>query len=369
MSGIELPEPPIEPSEPSLGAPLKLPPVAEHPQPAPFVGTPPELEPAEPGTLKGLPWYALLILILGFIALAKWFTDFLNWLLGSTVGRLFPGGSAPKLNPQTVTQSLSNSLGSAYASIDAELGQSFQLMAGSTSRTAQALVSIASTVLALAEGLASLERGTGSAGRTAATAARQAFQAQKTATQAQAQTATLAAQLPAALAALAAQDKAATEHITHLIEPELDTLRSRIHELEKGATSAWSLLEQHGESLGADALTAAVGVGLAALGGSWIECEATQLLGRGVCGVGANTIRNLLLGLLDIGALFELCTIVTLMIDAASSSEVRDVFSTITAGIDDLIKCRGLSPSAPLPQTYYARPGVLTAYGSPGALV
>lgn len=384
MSGFQIPGPPvpIEPitpvtlpgtPTPPVGTPITPQPI----EPVPLAPSPPvtpptepiseplapvEPEPGVPQTLPELGKLALLILILAFIALAKAFTDFLNWLFQRVLGPLFPKTSGTPLDPTEVTQSLSNALGATAQSIDGEIGASFSKMAQTTNRVGSTIVAVASSVYTVAAGLARLEASSGEAGKAAATASASAAQAQLTATHAAAAAAVTAKALPHAIEAVQTQNREAITHITHVIEPELDALRSRIHELEKGATSSWDLLTQHGEALGIDAMTATAGIALAKLGGSWIECEAAKMLGKAACSSGAGTIKNLLEGLLDIGALFELCELTKLLETAADASPVQDLLHELIGGIDDLIKCRQLTLKTPLKQTAYVALAPPTAW-------
>lgn len=368
---VILPTPPTAPVgtpiTPSPIQPVPLapsPPVAPPTEPISEPLAPPEPDPGIPQTLPELGKLALLILILAFIALAKAFTDFLNWLFARVLGPLLPKSSSSPLNPTEVTQSLSNALGTAAQGIDTEIGASFSKMAQTTNRIGTTIVAVAGSVYTVAAGLAKLEARSGEAGKAASAASASAARAQLTAASAAAAAATTARALPRAIEAVQAQNREAITHITTVIEPELEALRSRIHELEKGATSSWDLLREHGEALGIDAMTATAGVALAKLGGSWIECEAAKLLGKGVCSTGASTIKNLLEGLLDIGALLELCTLTKLLYAAADASPLQDLLKTVILGTEDLIKCQGASSPTALPSGAYAALSPPTAWAA-----
>lgn len=353
---------------------IHVPPPKVTEPPPPEAVPPPITEPLPPPSgvpeaLPGLPILAGLIVILGLILLVTALSNFSNWLIRSMFGPLWTKVGSPQLNTQKLAQPLSNALGAAYAKLDPDIGLSFNKLGQMTGRTGSALLAGEQVALALAIKLGALQGysehhsvKTAAALGQARLALRQSAQAAQQAELDREAAQERAKGLDGRLAAL-------ETHITTLIEPELEGLRDRLPSLEHGVTTAWDEIAKHGEALGIGALTASTAVALAKLGAGWVECEANQLIGKAACRSGPNAIKNLLEGLFDIAALLDLCQLVSLIATAAESSEVTAVFTTLTGGIQDLIDCRGIVLAKPLSQTYYTKPGTLTAYALPGALV
>jgi hypothetical protein len=157
------------------------------------------------------------------------------------------------------------------------------------------------------------------------------------------------------------------EHaIEDVVEPDIATLRERTRAIEDELGRAWDEVKAHGEVIGAAGLASAVAVALETLGADWVRCRSAGLAGKALCGLGSGLLSDLLDGLLDIGALYELCSLVTLMTDAAAGSEVSGVLVTIVDGLEDLVRCRKLHGSGGLSEALYVQPGSLTSYGAPG---
>jgi hypothetical protein len=371
---IELPPPEPAPritAPPLPGGGITVPPPPSPPitQPEPAPPEPDVIGPQAPQALPELGKLGLLLLVLALIALGSALNDFFNWLFRFMLGPLARGRTVPQTTSSQLTQKLSNALGTAYGGVDADIGASFTKLATLNSRSSLLAVKAAAVIRLQAQRIARLE---GNAQTTTA-----AQLAGKHATAAAAATAAHAAQRTAVLGQTLAADQQGTtarltalEHnVTHLIEPELDALKSAIPELHKGLSTAWDEIAKHEGLFGDAAMAAAVATGIGALGASWIECEATKLLGKAACQSGPSNIKRLLEGLFDIAAILDLCQLVTLLVDVAESGAVQDVLLGLTDGIDALIQCRGIEVKKPLSSAAYARlapPGTYAALAPVG---
>lgn len=391
MSGIEFPElPPVEPTPPEITPfrptfpepPVKPKPPTKPKPPAEPIGEPgeagggqkPPVPPPKPapspkpgggggGGISDVGTLAKFLIILGLILLAKALTDFLNWLRK----KLFPRSRTAPVTTATVLQPLSNALGSAAAEIDAEIARTFLTLASEGVSASRLAVRLATVDRALATRIAGLTAGshsntahTAAASAAARTAAVAASAAQATA-QATAHTAKQAE------GRLQREERVTTEYITHLLEPELDTLRSRIGELEKGVSTAWDELMRVEGFFDDPAVAALVAGGIAALGGSWIFCEATALLGDAACGLGRNRVGNLLGSLLAIVAAVDPCTVIAGLTYLAESGAAQGALDFLAGIGSDLLSCAGGEKAGPLNSAYYS-PGPVTMFGAPGAV-
>jgi hypothetical protein len=346
--------------------PVKVPPPTEAPPPELPTPLPPSR--TVPEALPDLIVLAGIIAALGLVSIIAALAHFLSWLIRFVLGPLWTRVGSPTITTQKLAQPLSNALGTYYTNADQNIGLSFNKLAGMTSQVGQAILAVEYSVFAVATRAAALT------GHTSAHAPKTNV-ALQTARQARTAAAQTALQLrldhQAALdraKGLDARLQALETHVTTLIQPELDGLRHLIPNLEKGVTTAWDEIVKHGEALGLAAMTATTATALARLGAGYVACEANQLLGQATCRQGPNRVKQLLEGLFDIAALLDLCQLVNLIATAAESPEVTSVFTTLTGGIQDLIDCRGIALAAPLPQRFYAQPGVLTGYALPGVL-
>ena len=317
------------------------------PTPAPQPPTAPEGEP-DTTALPELSKLALLLLVLAFIAVAKAFTDFLNWLFRSMLGPLWPRTGRRQLDSKVVTQSLSNSLGNFAKGVDSELGVSFTRMAETAGLVGTFIFAVAELVHQLARKIARLEGATAGvqAGQSAIRQSQRAQKAQQKA--AQAQLAQQQASTAASTHSLQQQVDHLTHHITHVLEPELDGLRHAIPQLQKGAADTLDELKQHSEALGLAAMTATVATAMGRLGASWTRCEANQLVGKELCNTGPDKLRHLFEGLFDIAAILDLCSLVTLLVDVAESDPVQLAIGTLASSTEALIQCRNLKLKKPL---------------------
>jgi hypothetical protein len=287
--------PPDTGTEPDVGG------TEPEPGPAP-TPVPPEPETDLGEGLPDLNILALLLAALGLAALAKALSDFLNWLNRTFLGRLFRQAGSPQVTPEQITQPLTNALGQQVTPVDSQLGTSFtklgQLVAqlGTWIKTeTQIAATLARKQRALEGHVSASTARANAAGQEAAAAAATAAGA---VTKAQT-TATAAAQ---AEHAQGSEIDQLTEHVHHVIEPELEALRHAIPELQKGATATWDELAKHSEALGLAGLTAGVATVLGRLGAGWTTCDNNGALGKAYCGMPGNLMRDLLAALAVIAA-------------------------------------------------------------------
>jgi hypothetical protein len=312
---------------------------------------------------------AVLITVYGLITAGANLTKLLNWFISNTIGRIPLVNQLVKVTVGAGLQATSNFLGDLAGTIEGYIGKCFHLLAAQLEWVGREIAAAAEVSLAEAERLAVhgekiVQREITDTVHTATDTI-----VQHTVTVDHTIDKVADAGLQATVGALEGRVGILEGDLSGTLDATVEGLRARTKELEAGYQRAWDLLKQHEEALGIGAVTTATALALSELGGSWIRCDGVGALGKALCGLGPALIEGLLAGVLDIAALFELCEIVTLFIDAASSSEVQDVFRTIVGGIDDLIKCRNLKPAKPLSQRYYVQPGALTAYGTPGVPV
>jgi hypothetical protein len=378
MEPLGIPLPPLTPESPPLAPKITAPPVRPKPPPAPGpivepapipVPAPAPPGPSVPEAVPDLGKMSGLIVLLGLLALLVALTEMLNWAFKVALYPFTRGRAAPQFTPKTLGQGISSTLGNWEAKIDADIGLSFHKLAEMVDRGVADVGLVTKLVQTLAARLVALEGTSPRVAHAAQAAAAAAAAAQTTATHASAAAATTAAHSGRVEGGLQGQIDALTHHVTHLIEPELDTLRSAIPALEHGASTAWDEIVKHERLLGEAAMAAAVAAGLSRIGAGWVACEANQLLGQATCRRGPNAVKNLLEGLIDIAVILDLCQIVGLLVDVAESQAVTDVLTTLTSGIQELIQCRGIALAKPLPRGLYAQPGVLTGYAQPGVLV
>lgn len=341
---------PSPPAPPLPAPPVDTPsPPGEPEPPAPPLPVPPEPDVGVPGSAPDLGLIAKLILILGLAALGKALADWFNWLFRRMLGPLWPRSGSPKLNPSDLTQALTSSLGETYEGIDAELGVSFEKLAGLVSRFGRALVQLAGNLNQVAAKTAGLVQH--QAGQDAAAASGKAATktAQRSADQAAAAAAAAGALVTTKTGHLEDELHALRQHITHLIEPELEGLRNQIPRLEKGVASLEGEVTRHAESLGLDGLTAGVAIALGRIGADWTTCESTQTLGREICRQGPQFWEKLLTGLIDALAIADLCELSVLALDAAETMvPVLEGFVDVEMA---LIGCHGFDapPAIALP--------------------
>lgn len=362
------PSPPITPPKPDPEPDPEPVPVPEPPEEPP-PDDEPDPEPDTPGrgvpeALPDLAKLSALLVLLGVISLATALVEMANQIIGFFWKYLPGAAKQPVIGTTTFTQGLSNKLGTWEQGIDSDIGFSFQKLGDLTSRAGHAILSGAEQVYQVASKQAALEGHTAGARAQARVATAQATAAQHTASQALQQAQTEARRAKQGEAALRKQLKGQTHLITQLLEPELEALRARIHELEKGTVTTHAVQAKTDAALGIGAMTAVVAAAMGKLGSGWTRCENNQALGKEICQMNPNKLRNLLKGLLDIGALFELCAIVGLLIDVAESSVVLDIISGFADGIEELIKCRGIDLAKPLPRKAYAALSPPTGYAA-----
>jgi hypothetical protein len=308
-------------------------------------------EPEAPDTTAApeLSKLALLLLVLGLIAIAKAFTDFLNWLFRTMLGPLWPKANSPQLSTKLGTQAISNYLGSFAQGVDSELGVNFARIAETNNMLGQAILAAAVGVQTAAVKLARLE-GNAAGVQSAQAALKQAqrqtradLQRTNTQLQSQAQAQTDANH------ALQTRVDSLTHHIHHVLEPELDGLRSAIPTLERGTAVLEDQVKQHSEALGLAAMTGTVAVAMGRLGAGWTRCETNRNLGEALCGSSNGQVKNLLRDLLPLIDIAALCGFVRLISAMGKNPVLLDALGVFSIGVEDLLRCTGATEAPPLP--------------------
>lgn len=342
-----------------------------NPTPAPVPVPVPVPEPGgTSGTLGGLPdlgWLGLLLAVLGLIALAAALTEFFNWLFKTILGPLPGGRQVNALTSKVLTQPLSNALGKAYQGVDGQIGLSFTTLGDLTNQVGQAIAAAEEVIYISAVKLAALAGSTTGVHEKADNALSRAKLAQRAAEVVTQQSLIEKHRAEQAEQQLETHVDVLQHNITHLLEPELDGLRHRIGELERGATTTWDEILKHEELLGASALTAATAFALRRLGADWIQCETNKRIGSAFCGTPGNWLARLLKGALPLLAFSDLCAVLKGASALLNTDAVRGSISLGADGIADLMHCAGAEGADPLNTVYYT-PGPITVWGSPGAI-
>jgi len=344
---------------------IGIPPSETEPTPAlgggqPFVASPlpgggkvtvglrkPEPEAPDTTATPDLGELAILIVVLGLVAFAKAISDFLNWLFRTMLGPLWPRTGRKQVSPQLLTQGLSNALGTEFQKLDSKLGMNLTRMGDTAGLMGQAIYQIGVAVQLAAETVARLEGRTGKT-ENAQNALRHAQQTDRQKlTQTQAQVAAQGKHDAEALRAVREDLHRLQEHVTRVIEPELDGLRHAIPQLEKGSVALWGEVEKHSEAIGLAGASAMVAAALARLGGSWIRCDNTRAVGEAVCGMDANLVRRLLAGLLPALALADLCALADGVLRAAET--LQPAMMAFVDVEDALIGCHGFDKAKAIP--------------------
>lgn len=369
MSGIfiEPPIPPLSEPVPTVAVPpVWVPPAEQTPASLrPYIRTTPESEQSS-SDLGDLGALLVFFVALGLLAVAVALRDFLNWFSRFSLGRLWRQGGGDIQKTSDLLQPLSSALGKVELGVDAQVAGNFHGLAGTVTRVGQAISAAAELGYKLAGKVNGLEATASSAAGAAALAASEALGASAAAKTAQTTAATVGTRSAAATAALGHAQASTTEHITHLIEPELDALRGGLHELELGSVSIWDLLRKHEEALSIAGVTTATAAALGRLGGGWIRCDSTRMLGEAVCGSSSSEWRKLLEGAIPLLAVADLCFVLREISAVASSGPVQEALDVLTTGVEDLLVCVGATVAEPLPVARFT-PGPLTAWGAPGA--
>jgi hypothetical protein len=295
--------PPIKPPVTPIPVPVAEPPPEPVPVPVPEPGIPHDS--GSPEAVPDLGILALLIVVLGLIALAAALVDLFKWLFRFMLGPLASRGRTQTLTVEKLTQPLSNILGSAYSGVDAHLGISFTKLGAMTGRTGGAILATERRVYTAVTHLARLEHGQAALRGDNATTNARVQAVQHTAVRADTRAATEAARAQTQEQALVARLHALETHITTLLEPELDRLRAQIPHLENGQAVAFDRIQKHEDALGIGPLTAATAVALGRLGADWASCETSRSAGEALCGAGAQNVRNVLNLLLAGGILLD----------------------------------------------------------------
>ncbi len=325
---IGQPNPPVV-----TGPKIEITPLVPSPQPL-RQPAPPAKPPATQGGLTDFWLFVMIFVAFGLAALANALTDFLNWLRLALLGPILRSRTPPKLDPAQVTQALTAPLGEAIQTADPAVGGSFAQLGSLAAEVGHEIAANAQVAAQTAEHLSVLDGSQTGLKRTVG----------HTATQTRQAVVTLQRQQHASDVRQTAQ----IQHVTHLIEPELEALRHEIPQLRKGLTTAWTEIRKHEELLGAAGMAAGVGGALTAIGASWIECEANKILGKAACGKGPNFWRKLLGGALDVFGVAELCLLTKSISAFLDSGFVQSALRAFTVGINDLIVCQGNARPKPL---------------------
>lgn len=337
---------------------------APEPQPGPTPAPPPVIPeppsaPTSPGALPDLGWLAALIVLFGLIALAKALVDFFNWLFRRMLGPLAKKSNRTPLTTKALLQPLSNHLGTWEQGIDAHLGLSFQKLASIETRIGRAIVAAAQTGYQVAVRVARLEHHSRVQDHVAHAQGQRIASTQHTARHAVTQAETERKRSVAGEHSIQMQVNALTHHVTHVMEPELEQLRHRIPSLEKGATDTWDEIKKHEGMLSIAGITALTAVALEKLGGSWIRCEANQLLGRANCGGNSDLMRRILANAIPALAAADLCGAAEGVTALASTMQ-----PALMAFVDvefALIGCHGATAPGPVPLDRYNATPVIDA--------
>lgn len=295
--------PPVKPPAPPIGVPVPVPPPEPAPVPAPVPVLPPD--PGNPEAVPDLGILALLIVVLGLIALAAALVDLFKWLFRFMLGPLASRSRSQSLTTARLQQAVSNYLGNAYTGVDAHVGISFAKLGAMVGRTGGAILATERRVYTVVTHLSRLERGQTALKLDNTTTNARVQSAQHTAVHAETRAATEATRAQTQEQVLTARLLALETHVTKLLEPELERLRAQIPHLEKGQTIAFDRLQKHEEALGIGPLTAATAVALGRLGADWASCETSRSAGEALCGAGAQNVKNFLNLLLAAGILLD----------------------------------------------------------------
>jgi hypothetical protein len=308
--------PPLAPPEPVPAPggngrePIPLPPIAPpepapEPAPEPTYPTPPK-QPKQPGTTPDLIILAALMGALGLAIIADALADFFSWLVRS----LMPPPvrrKMPRANPQKVAQALTNRLGDAESGFDLEMGSSFHKLGGLIARLAAALVALAETDNLLARRIARAETRQAHGEHALAHVAGRAQTADEAARDAGRRVHVEGSRAREHERDLRQRIRQLEHHQTHVLEPELEALRHRIPELQRGQTALRSDVAKHSGALSITGVVASTAIALDRLGAGWVRCEANQLLGRENCRRGPDFLRRLLADALPALAAADLC--------------------------------------------------------------
>jgi hypothetical protein len=298
-----VPAPPTEPThEPDEG---------ENPEPG--IALPPGVSDPDTGALPGLDKLAMILLVLGLVLLANAITSFLNWMLRTA----WPGGGsrAKQLQPVATTKALGSYLGTFAQSFDPEVGTSFTQMATTAGLMSRAFVALATRLYHVAE-VVSVLQSQASANVDATNALRHKVQVQDAA---QVQTVKeLQAQIDKEDAAERRTERqlhALERYVTTVLEPELERLRKRIPDLEKGQATTTKRVEQHDTMLGLDAMVATVATAMSKLGTTWTRCDTNRQIGEDACRDESGLLKALLANALPILLAGDLCGMAVLLED------------------------------------------------------
>ena len=336
-------------------------------RPSPIPVPPVTAPPGGSGGGKG-PNVLLWLLILALVLLAAALSKFFNWFMRSTLGRLWPAAGKPTLTPLKITQAISSTLGPAALKVDPDAGTGFVNLAATVNQMGDTFKHLGWVVHAEAAAIERLTRSHDAAQQLAGSALKQAAQAKHQAQTAQHTATVTREQGEAAQKATQARQRVATEHIHHVIEPELHRLRNEIPELKKGQATTWDELQKYIEAGGATAAIAATAYGLARLGGSWIRCDNNQSIGKEMCGSTGSSIARLLEGGLPLLAFADICAVLGGATRLLDSGAVQGSLDFGADAIQGLLGCTRAEGAKPLNSQYW-QPGAPTALGAAGSVI
>jgi hypothetical protein len=307
------------------------------------------------GALPGLDKLALIILVLGLVLLADAITSFLNWMLRT----VWPGGGgrAKQLQPVAATKALGTYLGTFAAKFDPEVGTNFTQMATTAGLLSRTLVGLATRLYHVAETV-SLLQSQASAGVDATNALRHRLQAQGAA---QVQTVKeLQSQIDREQAIEQATERrlhTLERHVTTVLEPELERLRKRIPDLEKGQATTTERVSQHDTMLGLDAMVATVATAMGKLGTTWTRCDTNRQLGENACRDESGLLKALLANALPILAAGDLCGMAAVL--EGTLKLLQPAMLSFVSVENALIGCRGNDAPPDWPVAALSRTPVL----------
>lgn len=244
-----------------------------------------------PALLEFAP-YALVFgaLLLAFLAvyLVRW----LEKINVPTIGVLAGLGSLTDKIKHAIEQALTNAVAAAYQGYDKLVGASLHQGARLVDRVAHVLDLQAAALLSLTKVLPNL---------TWTKTIKLAPTIVKTGAKGlAAEVDRLAAQVQELAHDVAAVPQAIPQAVPRVIPGAIPALRKRVGTLEGGVGKVWDYIRSHAVNYGTLAFAGAVAVALARMGGTFVRCRNTQLLGRRLCGLDKALLDSLLLGTLAI---------------------------------------------------------------------
>lgn len=129
--------------------------------------------------------------------------------------------------------------------------------------------------------------------------------------------------------------------VDRVIGRDLAHVRARLRHLEDEAIATFRWIRAHPGVLATSAITGAVALALARLGGSWIRCRNWNRVGKAVCGVPYGLVEDLFAASLVGFAVTDLCTFASVAQSVAAAFEPE--LMALADVEDALVGCRGAS--------------------------